>query len=120
MDPHFDGVIFKTHAAELRRRLRFPFPPCRVLDVRPREAYDRGHIPGALWVNPELASLPEGTTDRTEFFVVGELPEDPRMRQASLALRHLGAHRVVELTGGMAEWRRAGGPLAGESARAAA
>ena len=113
MDPHFDGVIFKTHAAELRRRLRFRFPPFCVLDVRPREDYEAGHIPGALAVTaPDLArSLPEGTTERTEFFVVATRPEDPAMREASIALRKRGAHRVVELTGGMTEWELMGGPL---------
>lgn len=115
MDPHFDGVIFKTHAGEVHRRLRKPFPPFRIVDVRPREDYDRGHIPGALSTPPEgLHILPEGTDDRTEFIVVGQQPEDPAMRAASLALRFLGVRRVVELTGGMVEWERAGGPLAGE------
>lgn len=115
MDPHFDGVIFKTHAGEVRRRLRAPFPPFRILDVRPREDYERGHIPGALSAPPEgITSLPEGTDERTEFIVVGEKPEDPAMRAASLALRFLGARRVVELTGGMVEWERAGGPVEGE------
>ena len=33
------------------------------------------------------------------------------MRVASLALRKLGAQRVVEMTGGMAEWKMAGGPV---------
>ncbi len=111
MDPHFDGVIFKTHAAELRRRLRFPYPPFRVIDVRSREEYERGHIPGAI--RATAADLGAGlpTTERTEFFVVSGRPEDPTMREASLALQHLGAHRIVELTGGMAEWAQIDGPL---------
>ena len=33
------------------------------------------------------------------------------MRRVSLALRRLGARRVVEVTGGMVEWKSAGGPL---------
>jgi rhodanese-related sulfurtransferase len=112
MDPHFEGVIFKTHAAELRRRVERPFPPFRVVDTRWRGEYDRGHIPGAVSALPEnLTALPEGTTDHTEFFVVGQSPEDPVMRQGSLALRRLGAHRVVELTGGMVEWKLGGGPI---------
>ena len=67
MDPHFDGVIFKTHTAELRRRLSRPFPPFCVVDVRWRGDYDRGHIPGALNALPEsLKSLPPGATPHTE------------------------------------------------------
>jgi len=112
MDPHFDGVIFKTHAAELIRRVRRPFPPFCVVDARWRGDYEEGHIPGAYPAGPDgPAALPPGTTERTEFFAVGSVPEDPAMRQVSLALRRLGARRVVELTGGMVEWRLAAGPI---------
>ena len=121
MDPHFDGVIFKTHAGELRRRISRPFPPFRVIDARWRGDYDRGHIPGAIPGRPEdLNALPAGTDERTEFFVVGDGPEDPVMRQASLALRRLGARRVVELTGGMVEWRLGGGDIEGSGRAQAA
>lgn len=112
MDPHFDGVIWKTHAGELKRRIQRPLPPYCIVDARWRGAYDEGHIPGAVSILPEdLKAFPEGATAHTELFVLGEGAEDPAMRKASLALRRLGAHRVVELTGGMVEWRRAGGPL---------
>lgn len=112
MDPHFDGVIFKTHAGELIRRIRRPFPPFCVVDARWRGEYEEGHIPGAFPAGPDgLAALPPGTTEHTEFFVVGSGPEEPAMRRVSLALRRLGARRVVEVTGGMVEWKRAGGPL---------
>ncbi|HEV8582670.1 MAG TPA: rhodanese-like domain-containing protein [Thermoanaerobaculia bacterium] len=119
MDPHFDGVIFKTHAGELIRRRRRPYPPFCVVDARWRGDYEEGHIPGAFPAGPDgPVSLPPGTTPGTEFFVVGSGAEDPAMRKVSLALRRLGAHRVVELTGGMVEWRLAGGPI--ESSRQAA
>jgi 3-mercaptopyruvate sulfurtransferase SseA len=112
MDPHFDGVIFKTHAAELIRRLRRPFPPFCVVDARWRGDYNQGHIPGAHPAGPDgLTALPPGTNERTEFFVVGSGPDDLATRRISLALRRSGAHRVVELTNGMAEWQGAGGPI---------
>jgi rhodanese-related sulfurtransferase len=113
MDPHFDGVIFKTHAAEVRRRIGRPFPPFCLVDVRPREAFEQGHIPGAVSAAAAdlTAGLPAGSTERTEFIVVGAEPEDPAMRAASLALRRHGAHRVVELTTGMTDWKRGGNPL---------
>jgi len=110
MDPHFDGVIFKTHAAEVRRRIGRSFPPYCVVDVRPREDWERGHIPGAVSEKDRGPALPAGTTERTELIVVGAQPEDPAMRVASLDLRRLGAHRVVEMTGGMTEWALAGYP----------
>ena len=112
MDPHFDGVIFKTHSGEVRRRLNRPFPPFRILDVRPRSEWERSRIPGSVSAPEEgITSFPEGADARTEYLVIGREPEDPAMRKASLALRSLGAHRVVEMTGGMTEWEMAGGPV---------
>jgi rhodanese-related sulfurtransferase len=114
MDPHFDGVIFKTHSGEVRRRINRPFPPFRIFDVRPLAEWERGHIPGSLSAPREgITSFPEGADARTEYLIVGSQPEDPAMRVASLALRNLGAHRVVEMTGGMVEWQMAGGPVEG-------
>ena len=113
MDPHFDGVIFKTHAAEVRRRLGRAFPPFCLVDARPRAAYEQGHIPGAVSAGADdlAAGLPAGAAERAEFIVVGDAAEDPAMRAVSLALRRHGAHRVVELTTGMADWIRSGYPV---------
>lgn len=113
MDMHFDGVIFQSHAAELRRRLNHPHPPFAVLDLRDEEAWAAGHIPGAVnaSVNGLERGLPPGTSEATEFFLVGAGPTDPAPRAASLALQRLGARRRVELPGGMHEWRAAGMPV---------
>jgi rhodanese-related sulfurtransferase len=113
MDMHFDGIIFQTHAAELRRRLDHPHPPFAVLDLRGEQEWARGHIPGARPASAETLehSLPEGTTEATEFFLVGAGPTDPATRAASLALQRLGARRRVELPGGMHEWRANGMPI---------
>ena len=114
MDMHEHGVIFQTHPAELARRLGHPHPPFRVIDVRPPEASSGGGIAGAVRMSPEeLAErLPEGTDEATEFFIVGDGPNDPAVRRASLALRRNGARRCVELSGGMLEWRQLGYPVA--------
>ncbi|HVR28930.1 MAG TPA: rhodanese-like domain-containing protein [Thermoanaerobaculia bacterium] len=113
MDPHFDGIIFKTHAAELERRMRYPHPPFVVLDVRPAVERGLGMLPGAMAVSSaDLSVLPPGTTAKTEFFVVGSGPYDEEVRRTTLRLRELGAARVVELTGGMSEWESFGHALA--------
>ena len=106
MDPHFDGVIFQTHAHELDRRLRTDFPAWCVLDVRPPEEFEAGHIPGSRTASPDdlATALPEGTDGGTEFFVVGGEAGDARIRPVSEALRARGARRIVELSGGIAEW----------------
>jgi rhodanese-related sulfurtransferase len=114
MDPHFDGVIFMTHAGELERRLRRRHPPFLVLDVRPAAARAGGPIPGAVALRSTdlTGGLPPGSEAKTEFVVVGSGPYDEEVRRTTLRLRELGAQRVVELPGGMAEWESFGMPLA--------
>ena len=99
---------------EVRRRINRPFPPFYLLDARPApRAYELGHIPGAVSVSAaDLESgLPAGAAEKAEYIVVGNQAEDPDMRAASLALRRHGAHRVVELTTGMTDWKRSGYPV---------
>ena len=80
-----------------------------VLDVREREAFQAGHIPGAV-------HLPRG---QLELRVNSELP-DPTAKiiaccefgkistLAAAALRDLGFRRAIALDGGMKAWREAG------------
>jgi glyoxylase-like metal-dependent hydrolase (beta-lactamase superfamily II)/rhodanese-related sulfurtransferase len=80
-----------------------------VLDVREREAYEKGHIPGARL-------LPRG---QLELRVNEELP-DPTRRiltycelggistLAAATLRDIGFQRAIALDGGMKAWREAG------------
>ncbi|MCP4201954.1 MAG: rhodanese-like domain-containing protein [bacterium] len=111
MDMHFEGVIFHTHADELERRLGHDFPPFAVLDVRPQTDHARRRIRGSISIDADhLEQLPEGTDMATEFFVVGTGHADAAVRRAALALKGIGARRVVEVTGGYYEWRRRGLP----------
>jgi rhodanese-related sulfurtransferase len=83
-----------------------------VLDVRERDAYEKGHVPGAR-------SIPRG---QLELCVNEELP-DPTVRivcycdfgristLAVATLRDLGYQRAVAVDGGMRAWRDAGYPL---------
>ena len=109
MDPHFDGLIFKTHAQELQRRLAFEYPPWVLLDVRPAEERGAGSLPGARGADLEsISALPEGATKTTEIFVIGRDQEDGVPREVSQKLLRLGALRVVEMPGGVKEWQDAG------------
>ena len=97
---------------ELRQRLEQPGADLRVLDVRERDAYEGGHVPGAV-------SLPRG---QLELRVNDELP-DPTLRVvvccefgristlAAATLRVMGFARAVALDAGMQAWRDAGYPL---------
>ena len=83
-----------------------------VLDVRERDAYDLGHVPGAL-------HLPRG---QLELRVNDEL-RDPTRRilvccefgristLATATLRSMGFSGAVALDGGLKAWREAGYPL---------
>ena len=83
-----------------------------MLDVRERDAYEAGHVPGAR-------HLPRG---QLELRVNQELP-DPTLRiltccefgkistLAAATLREMGYLRAVALDGGMKAWRDAEYPL---------
>ena len=87
-----------------------------VLDVRERDAYARGHVPGAL-------HLPRGQLELKvdqifpdpdlEILTVCELGKISTL--AASTLRELGFRRAVALDGGMKSWREGGYPMdAGE------
>ncbi|HEY3783662.1 MAG TPA: MBL fold metallo-hydrolase [Steroidobacteraceae bacterium] len=98
--------------SELRGRIEAGAADLIVLDVRERDAYLGGHIPGARL-------LPRG---QLELRVNDELP-DPTLRiltvcefgrvstLAAATLRTLGFQRAIALDGGMKAWRESGYPL---------
>jgi glyoxylase-like metal-dependent hydrolase (beta-lactamase superfamily II) len=98
--------------AELRERVAASAGDVVVLDVRERDAYDAGHIPGARHVprgQLELRidqALPDPTlriVTCCEFGKISTLAAD--------TLRTLGYVRAVALDGGMKAWREAGFPV---------
>ena len=98
--------------AELKARIEAAQDELIVLDVRERDAYEGGHIPGAR-------SLPRG---QLELRVNQDLP-DPTRRilaccelgcistLAAATLRQMGFLHPVALDGGMKAWRELGFPL---------
>ncbi len=98
--------------AELRSRIEAGPGELVVLDVREKESYEAGHIPGARL-------LPRG---QLELRVDKELP-DPTARivaccdwgristLAAATLRTMGFQRAVALDGGMKSWLEAGYPV---------
>lgn len=106
--------------AELKARVEASEDDLIVLDVRERDAYEAGHIPGARL-------LPRG---QLELRVNQELP-DPTRRiltccelgyistLAALTLREMGFLHAVALDGGMKAWRDVGYPLEAHAAGAA-
>ena len=82
-----------------------------ILDIREKDAFDAGHVPGAR-------HLPRG---QLELRVNAELP-DPTVRiltccefgkistLAAATLREMGFNRAIALDGGMQAWRDGGFP----------
>jgi len=96
---------------ELKERIARSDADLLIIDVRERDAYASGHVPGARL-------LPRG---QLELRVNEELP-DPTLRiltvcefgristLAAATLRQLGFQRAIALDGGMKAWREAGYP----------
>jgi glyoxylase-like metal-dependent hydrolase (beta-lactamase superfamily II)/rhodanese-related sulfurtransferase len=94
---------------ELKARLECQNDEFVVLDVREREAFEAGHIPGArllprgqleLRVNEELTDPTRRILAYCEFGRVSTL--------AAATLRQMGFQGAVALDGGMKAWREAG------------
>jgi glyoxylase-like metal-dependent hydrolase (beta-lactamase superfamily II)/rhodanese-related sulfurtransferase len=98
--------------AELKVRVDRGDPDLIVLDVRERDAYEAGHIPGArllprgqleLRVNDDLPDPTQRILACCEFGRISTL--------AASTLRVMGFQRAVALDGGVKAWREAGYPL---------
>ena len=106
------GRIAFMSMDELRERVEAGRGELVVLDIRERDAYDAGHVPGARHV-------PRG---QLELRIDQVLP-DPTVRivtccefgkistLAAATLRAMGYTRAVALDGGFKAWREAGHPL---------
>jgi rhodanese-related sulfurtransferase len=82
-----------------------------VLDVRPREEYDAGHIPGAISVPlGELEGRLEALPRDAEIVAYCRGPYCVLAPQALTLLRRKG-YRARRLQDGLPEWRRAGLPV---------
>jgi glyoxylase-like metal-dependent hydrolase (beta-lactamase superfamily II)/rhodanese-related sulfurtransferase len=98
--------------AELKACLESATHPLIVLDVRERDTFEMGHIPGAqllprgqleLRVNDELTDPTRRILVYCEFGRVSTL--------ATATLRQMGFRGAVALDGGMKAWRDAGYPV---------
>jgi glyoxylase-like metal-dependent hydrolase (beta-lactamase superfamily II)/rhodanese-related sulfurtransferase len=98
---------------ELRSHIESNSAELLILDVREREAFEQGHIPGArllprgqleLRVNEEL---PDPTRRILAYCELGQISTF-----AAATLRSLGFQRALALDGGMQAWRAAGFPVA--------
>ena len=98
--------------AELKTRIEVDENDLIVLDVRERDAYEAGHIPGArllprgqleLRVNQDLPDPTRRVLAYCELGLISTL--------AAATLHQMGFQRALALDGGMKAWREAGYPV---------
>jgi rhodanese-related sulfurtransferase len=95
-------------ASDLLARISVGTAP-NILDVRSREEFTRGHVPGALHIPfwkllRRAPAIPMSLDDP----LVVYCEHGPRAWLAGAALKRRGFQRVVYLDGHMSAWRRAG------------
>lgn len=113
---------------------RLGAPNLRLLDPRPRGDYEKGHIPGAVWVDLKaaegLAQRPNGLTDKDAWdawIAPLGLDSDAEVvvydarRQLDAArlwwlLGYLGVDRVGLVNGGFPLWKEQGRPVSDKPA----
>ncbi|MFQ5488636.1 MAG: rhodanese-like domain-containing protein [Gammaproteobacteria bacterium] len=98
--------------AEVNRRLNGNEGSIKLLDVREWEAYETGHIPGALHIARGQLELRVNNTlpDPTERIVV-YCDYGMISTLAAATLRELGYTRAIAMDGGVSAWQKAGYPL---------
>ena len=98
----------RISAKELQRQLQAGDRPLLVIDVRQRQRYEAGHVPGALHIPLAKleAALPELPKDRPIVTYCGGGTSG--IRAANLLLEHGFDARVME---GFSAWQRAGLPV---------
>ncbi len=90
------------YAAELAEQLR---AGATLYDVREREEYLAGHIPGAI--NLPLSEL-AGREDELQFPAVLVCLSGGRSSRSAMYLSELGKTEVMNLVGGTAGWMQQG------------
>jgi molybdopterin/thiamine biosynthesis adenylyltransferase/rhodanese-related sulfurtransferase len=82
------------------------------LDVREREEWDEGHIPGAVHLpRGWLESRIEQAVANRQRLIVAYCAAGNRSTFAAKTLEELGYEQVVSLSGGIDDWKRRGYPL---------
>jgi sulfur-carrier protein adenylyltransferase/sulfurtransferase len=85
---------------------------CVIVDVREREEWDEGHLPGAVHVpRGHLESRIESAAPDKSRPVLVYCASGNRSAFAAKTLEELGYDHVVSLSGGFTDWKRNGNPF---------
>lgn len=83
-----------------------------VLDVRTKEEYEAGHMPGAVWIDfmePDFAEK-VGKLDKNKTYLV-HCASGGRSARACKKMEGMDFGRLYNLQGGMKAWEKAGKPV---------
>jgi rhodanese-related sulfurtransferase len=107
------GLKAQSSAHDLKSRLEWGEPALTILDVRDREAFNKNHIMGAMFIPlDQLGEQAQSTIDAIrDIYVYAN--SDQETTQAADRLREIGFKNVAELKGGLAAWRAIAGPTEG-------
>lgn len=107
------GLKRESSAHDLKSRLEWGEPALTILDVRPREVYNHGHIMGAMdFPLNELVDLAKNNFEfDRDIYVYGS--DDQETAQAANLLREAGFRKVSELKGGFNAWKEVAGSTEG-------
>jgi rhodanese-related sulfurtransferase len=103
----------KSPVGALKGRLDWGEPALTIVDVRNRNAFNTGHIMGAIAMPlSELVVRARASLELIrDIYVYGET--DEQTAEAASKLRAAGYKNIAELVGGLAAWKMAQYPVDG-------
>jgi sulfur-carrier protein adenylyltransferase/sulfurtransferase len=106
------GEIEEVDSTQALDSLRDSERGCVIVDVREREEWDEGHLPGAVHVpRGHLESRIESAAPDKSRPVLVYCASGNRSAFAAKTLEELGYDQVVSLAGGFTDWKRNGNPF---------
>jgi len=99
-----------SSAYDLKARLEWGEPALTIIDVRDREAFQKGHITGAVPMPMEelLGAARNALELKRDIYIYGE--SDEQSLQAAETLQSAGFTNVAHIKGGLSAWREVAGP----------
>jgi rhodanese-related sulfurtransferase len=103
----------RSSVGALKGRLDWGEPALTIVDVRDRNAFNTGHIMGAIAmpINELVVRARASLELVRDVYVYGET--DKQTAEAASALRKAGYQNIAELVGGLAAWKMAKYPVDG-------
>lgn len=113
LTPTPPGFKSKSSAYDLKARLEWGEPALTIVDVRDREAFDRGRITGAITMPMDclLETAQSALAFERDIYLYGE--SDEQSMQAAEILRGAGFRNVAQIIGNLPAWREIAGPTEG-------